>query len=138
MNKNWIRRFIIFVVFIASLIGFSVGMNKGNTDMTIEIPKATFPVAYIMIEDQLVNEMHGYAQRMDAATIRDTLTPIGEDRELSFQIDLYDQELESVKFEVRSVDGTRLIEDTRVTDYYKEEDNIRATVALKDLNSGIV
>lgn len=133
MNKNWIRRLIIFVVFIASLIGFSVGMNKGNTDMTIEIPKATFPVAYIMIEDQLVNEMHGYAQRMDAATIRDTLTPIGEDRELSFQIDLYDQELESVKFEVRSVDGTRLIEDTRVTDYYKEEDNIRATVALKDL-----
>jgi spoIIIJ-associated protein len=41
--------------------------------------------------------------------------------------------LESIKFEVRNVDGTRLIEDTRVTDYYKENNNIRATVALKDL-----
>jgi len=133
MNRNWIRRLVILLVFIASLIGFSFGMNKGNTDMTIEIPKATFPVAHIMIEEQLVNEMHGYAQRMDAATIRDTLTPIGKNRELSFQIDLYGQELETVKFEVRSVDGTRLIEDTRVTDYYKEDDNIRATVALKDL-----
>jgi len=133
MSKNWIRRIIILFVFIASLVGFSIGMNKGNTDMTIEIPKATFPIAYIMIEDQQINEMHGYAQRMDAATIRDTLTPIGEDRELSFQVNLYEQELESVKFEVRSVDGTRLIEDTRVTDYYKEDDNIRATVALKDL-----
>ncbi|MBQ9926819.1 MAG: hypothetical protein IJO65_02480, partial [Lachnospiraceae bacterium] len=84
MNRNWIRRIIILVVFIASLIGFSVGMNKGNTDMTIEMPKASFPVAYITIEDEKINEMHGYAQRMDAATLRDTLTPIGEDRELSF------------------------------------------------------
>jgi len=133
MNKNWIRRLVILFVFIASLIGFSIGMNKGNTDMTIEIPKATFPVAYILIEDQLVNEMHGYAQRMDVATLRDTLTPIGEGRELSFQIALYEQEVESIKFEVRNVDGTRLIEDTRVTDYYKENDSIRATVALKDL-----
>ncbi len=133
MNRNWIRRIIILVVFIASLIGFSVGMNKGNTDMTIEMPKASFPVAYITIEDEKINEMHGYAQRMDAATLRDTLTPIGEDRELSFQIDLFGQELEEVRFEVRNIDGTRLIEDTRVTDYYKEGDSLCATVALKDL-----
>lgn len=133
MNRNWIRRIIILVVFIASLIGFSVGMNKGNTDMTIEMPKASFPVAYITIEDEKINEMHGYARRMDAATLRDTLTPIGEDRELSFQIDLFGQELEEVRFEVRNIDGTRLIEDTRVTDYYKDGDGLRATVALKDL-----
>ena len=89
MTRNWIRRIIILLVFVASLIGFSVGMNKGNTDMTIEMPEATFPIAYITIDDQKINEMHGYAKRMDAATLRDTLTPIGEDRELSFQIDSY-------------------------------------------------
>lgn len=133
MNRNWIRRIIILLVFIASLIGFSEGMNKGNTDMTIEMPKASFPVAYITIENEKINEMHGYAQRMDAATLRDTVTPIGENRELSFQVDLFGRELKEVGFEVRNIDGTRLIEDTRVTDYYKEGDNIRATVSLKDL-----
>ena len=133
MNRNWIRRLVILVVFIASLIGFSFGMNKGNTDMTIEMPKASFPVAYITIDDQKINEMHGYVQRMDVATMRDCLTPIGEDRELSFSVDLYGQEPEEVRFEVRSVDGSRLIEDTRVTDYFHEEESIRATVHLKDL-----
>jgi len=133
MNRNWIRRLVILLVFIASLVGFSFGMNKGNTDMTIEMPKATLPVAYITIDEQRVNEMHGYAQRMDAATIRESLTPIGEDRELSFVVDLFGQEPEEVRFEIRNVDGTRLIEDTRVTDYFKEEDSIRATVHLKDL-----
>ena len=133
MNRNWIRRLVILLVFIASLIGFSFGMNKGNTDMTIEMPKATLPVAYIMIDDYKINEMHGYAQRMDVATIRDSLTPIKEDRELSFMVDLYGQEPEEVRFEIRNADGTRLIEDTRVTDYFREEDSIRATAHLKDL-----
>lgn len=133
MNRNWIRRLVILFVFIASLIGFSFGMNKGNTDMTIEMPKASLPVAYILIDDFQINEMHGYAGRMDVATIRDSLTPIGEDRELSFKVDLYGQEPEEVRFEVRNLDGSRLIEDTRVTDYFREEDSIRATVYLKDL-----
>lgn len=133
MARNWIRRIIILLVFVVSLIGFSIGMNKGNTDMTIEMPEATFPIAYITIDNQRVNEMHGYAKRMDAATLRDTVTPIGEDRELAFQIDLYEQEIGEVRFEVRNVDGTRLIEDTRVTDYYKEDGTLYAAVNLKDL-----
>lgn len=133
MNRNWIRRLVILFVFIASLVGFSFGMNKGNTDMTIEMPKASLPVAYILIDDLQINEMHGFAQRMDAATIRDTLTPLGEDRELSFKVDLYGQEPEEIRFEVRNVDGSRLIEDTRVTDYFKEDDSVRASVHLKDL-----
>ena len=133
MTRNWIRRIIILLVFVVSLIGFSVGMNKGNTDMTIEMPEASFPIAYITIDDQKINEMHGYARRMNAATLRDTLTPIGEDRELAFQIDLYEQEIGEVRFEVRNMDGTRLIEDTRVTDYYKEDGTLYASVNLKDL-----
>jgi len=133
MNRNWIRRLVILLVFIASLVGFSFGMNKGNTDMTMEMPKASLPVSYITIDDLKVNEMHGYTQRMDVATIRESVTPIGEDRELSFWVDLYGQEPEEVSFEVRNVDGSRLIEDTRVTDYFREEDSLRATVHLKDL-----
>ena len=133
MNRNWIRRLVILVVFIASLIGFSFAMNKGNTDMTIEMPKASLPVAYITIDDQKMNEMHGYVNRMDAATMRDSLTPIGDDRELSFRVDLFGQEPEEVRFEVRNLDGSRLIEDTRITDYFREEDSIRATIHIKDL-----
>ncbi len=133
MNRNWIRHIIILLVFVVSLILFSVFMNKGNTDMTVEMQPASFPIAYIMIEEQKVNEMHGYAKRMDTATIRDTLTPIGEDRKLSFGVDLYEQEVAGVRFEVRNVDGTRLIEDTKVTDYYQTGDSIQAEVSLKDL-----
>ncbi len=133
MNRNWIRRSIIAVVFFASLFIFSIVLNQGNTDMTMEMAPASLPTASIIIEDQIVNEMHGYVQRMDAATIRDSLSPIGEDRKIAFQINLYGQELQELRFEVRSVDGQRLIEDTRVTDYVKTGDVISASANLKDL-----
>ena len=133
MNRNWIRHGVIAIVFIVSLLIFSVILNQGNTDMTMEMAPASLPVASILIDDYKVNEMHGYSTRMDAATIRDSLTPIEDDREIDFQIDMYGQKLEELRFEVRSVDGERLIEDTRVTDYTRTADMISASVSLKDL-----
>ena len=135
MNRNWIRHGIITIVFIVSLLIFSVVLNQGNTDMTMEMAPASLPVASILIDDYKVNEMHGYSQRMEAATIRDSLTPIEDDREIDFQIDMYGQKLKELRFEVRSVDGERLIEDTRVTDYTKMADTVFASVSLKDLIS---
>lgn len=133
MNRNWIRYSVIAFVFFASLLIFSIVLNQGNTDMTMEMAPACLPTASILIEDQKVNEMHGYVQRMDAATIRDSISPIGEDRKISFQIDLYGQELKELRYEVRSVDGGRLIEDTRVTDYAKDKDVVTASASIKDL-----
>ena len=133
MNRNWIRYSVIAFVFFASLLFFSVVMNHGNTDMTMEMAPASLPTASILIENQKVNEMHGYVRRMDAATIRDSISPIGEDRKLFFQIDLYGQGLKELRYEVRSVDGNRLIEDTRVTDYVKNKDVVTADVSIKDL-----
>lgn len=133
MNRNWIRYSVVTLVFFASLLIFSIVLNQGNTDMTMEMAPASLPTASILIEDQKINEMHGYVQRMDAATIRDSLSPIGEDRKISFQIDLYGQELKELRFEVRSVDGQRLIEDTRITDYAKSGDEVTASANLKDL-----
>lgn len=135
MNRNWIRYIVIIVVFIAALFIFSIVLNQGNTDMTMEMPPASLPTACVFIEEQKVNEMHGYVQRMEADSIRDVLTPIGEDRKIFLQIDLYGQKLQEIRYEVRSIDGERLIEDSRVTDYVKSDDAVTAAVSLKDLIS---
>ena len=79
MNRNWIRYSVTAFVFLVSLLVFSIMLNQGNTDMTMEMAPASLPIAAVIIEDQKVNEMHGYVRRMDAATIRDSISPIGED-----------------------------------------------------------
>ena len=121
------------VVFIASLITFSIYLNKGNTDMTLDMSDPSLPVAYIEIGGRSVNEMHGYLDRMDASTIRDSITPVGEDRMVQFVIDKYDEGISSLRLEIRSNDGNRLIEDTKIINYSDYQDNLKAAVQLKDL-----
>lgn len=133
MNRNVIRYGVITIVFFISVIVFSVILNQGNTDMTMEMSKASLPMASVLMDDYSVNEMHGYVTRIEEATFRESITPIDEDRKLRLQIDLFGQEMKSLAFEVRSVNGERLIESTQVTDYEKEKDRINATVYLKDL-----
>lgn len=135
MNRNWIRHGIIALVFIVSLLIFSVVLNQGNTDISMEMSPASLPVASVLMDGYKVNEMHGYVQRMDAATIRESITPITEERKLSFQVDMYGLKLKEMSFEVRSVDGGRLVENTRVTDYSQNGEVITASVHLKDLIS---
>ena len=133
MNRNVIRYAVITIVFFISVIIFSVILNQGNTDMTMEMSKASLPMASVLMDNYSINEMHGYVTRIEETTFRESITPIDEDRKLRLQIDLFGQEMQSLAFEVRSVDGKRLIESTQVTDYEREKDGIIATVYLKDL-----
>ena len=65
--------------------------------------------------------------------MRDTLTPLGENRSLSFTIDKYGNTIDELTFEVRSIDGTRLVEKTKVTDYQENDKSISASITIKDL-----
>lgn len=48
-------------------------------------------------------------------------------------VDKYGNEISEISFEVRSIDGTRLVERTKVSDYSDKGDSIQASVTIKDL-----
>ena len=133
MRKIWIRYGIFAAVFIVAMVFFSIYLNQGTTDMTVEMKEATLPLAEVIINEQKINEMHGYTRKMDVSTIRDSITPIGEDRALTFAVEKFDQDISAVSFEVRSSDGERLIENTQVFNYEEDHKTIKATVNIKDL-----
>lgn len=133
MNRVVIRRIVIGLCFIISLVFFSVFMNQGNTDMTAEMKAASLPTASIVLGGQDMNLMHGYTKKMNEAGMRDSLTPIGEDRSITFRINKFEEKISEVSYEVRSADGERLIEDGTIASYDETKDFIKATIALKDL-----
>lgn len=133
MKKTGIRISVIIITFVIALIFFSKYYNQGTTDMTIELSEPTLPVAYIDIDGLRVNEMHGYVSDVDCSTLRDSVTPIDDDRNISFIVDKYDTAVTDMNVEVRSVDGERLIESTRIIHYDDYTDHINADIQLKDL-----
>ncbi len=52
---------------------------------------------------------------------------------MSFTIDKYGNTIDELTFEVRSIDGTRLVEKTKVTDYQENDKSISASITIKDL-----
>ena len=117
MKKTIMKCGYLLVVFIAALFIASAVINQGNTDMTMEMAPASFPVIHMFVGDKEVGSLHGYRDVMECSYQRDCITPLGEGRRVSFQVDKYGQKIEKMVFEVRSINGERLVENTEISDY---------------------
>lgn len=133
MKRTIIKSAILIVVFVVALFTVSGIMNQGNTDMTTEMGEATLPTLSMQIGAYEVNSLHGYTKEMETAYLRDTLLPVGSDRKVSVRMNTYGATVDNIAFEVRSVDGKRLVESTQVTEYERKEDEIAFAITLKDL-----
>lgn len=133
MKKLILKGAIVITVFFMALFTISNVMNKGNTDMTTEMAKAKLPVVTMQYGGRDVNELHGYAEAMEVNYMRESITPLIGGRKASFQIDTYGRTVTGLAFEVRSLDGQRLIEDTVIEEYEEKDGVISATIGIKDL-----
>lgn len=133
MKRAIIKGILLGCIFALALLILSRVMNQGNTDMTTEMGEATYPVLSMYVGSYRVGSLHGYAQSMECAYLRDNLQPIDEDRKIDVRMNTYGRGIDSIAFEVRSLDGERLVESTPVETYEKEEDEISFLITLKDL-----
>ncbi len=133
MKKGIIKAAVFIATFVLALIVASGIMNKGHDNLTVEMSKAGFPLITMEMEGVAYNQLHGYAQVMDTAFQRDTVTVLGADRSTGFIIDTFGEKVTGISMEVRSIDGSRLIENRELTDYTVKKDQIIGQLALKDL-----
>ena len=122
MKRAIIKGVLLGCIFALALMILSRVMNQGNTDMTTEMGEATYPVLSMYVGAYRVGSLHGYAQSMECAYLRDNLQPVGADRKIDVKLDTYGRGIDAIAFEVRSLDGERLVESTPVEDYEMEED----------------
>lgn len=133
MKKTVIRCVYLVLIFVVSFFVISAVINQGNTDMTMEMGPASYPVIHMNVGGYEVNALHGYAQAMNCSSQRDSITPLGQGRKVNMTVEKYGQTINSLAFEVRSIDGERLVENTQLTDYEEDEETIRAQFSIKDL-----
>lgn len=133
MKKKIVKTAVFILVFIVALIVGSNIMNKDHNNMTMEMAASSFPVITMKEDGSNYNRLYGYSGTSDTAFQRDTVTVLGENRDTQFVVDTYGREVTDISIEVRSIDGSRLIEDTPVTPSRQQDNLIYAAVALKDL-----
>ena len=133
MKKTILKIVTIAAAFFLGIFGMGYYLMAGNADSTAHMASASLPLIYLEQSGRSFNLLHGYAESMDAAYIRDAVLPLPEDRTVSIRIESPDLAIRSISYEVRSTDMDRLIEDGELTELERDGSEIRTEFQLMDL-----
>jgi hypothetical protein len=133
MKIRIIRYITILLAFLAGFGFMNYATYMGNRDMTAVMAEATLPVAYVEQDGQLYNEMHGYVTEMDGSYMKDSIIGLSQEHQIELAVEKYNAKIESVSYEVRSLDMTRLVESGQGLEGEDDGTYVRYTLTLKDL-----
>lgn len=125
------RAAILTGIFLLAIAGYFLWFQKEETPKTLytSLEEAEFPILSVDMLGREMNYLHGYKNQIDISTMRETLTVLPKDRKLKINVEENKMKVQEISYEIRSLDGERLIERTEVSEWNKEEDG-RITAAL--------
>lgn len=132
MKKFLLRSAVFLITFFVTLMVASRLLNKDRDNLTMEMAEATLPTLTMLCNKMQYNRLFGYSVPMDYAGQRDSVTLLGEERNVDFLIETYGRQVSSVSAQLRSADGERLIEVTE-PEVRAESDGTLVALVLKDL-----
>lgn len=133
MKKFLIRSAVFMVTFVITLMVASRVLNKNHDNLTMEMPRASLPVITMLWEGTEYNPLYGHVSAVNQASLRDQITILGEGRKTSFKVRTHGRNVTKMTAEIRSGNGSRLIETLEIDQAVRQEDEILAELALKDL-----
>lgn len=133
MKKLILKILSILAAFFLGIFYMGYTLSAGNRDLTGSMADATLPLIYLEQNGRQMNLLHGYTQIMKGSMLREAILPLPEDRKVKISIQSPNLEVEEIFYEIRSLNTERLIEDSQIVDYSREDEVIQAQFQLKDL-----
>ena len=126
-----IQAIVLMVVFVVTLLVSNRIQSIDDTTRYHEMYQSNLPLIYMSSKGEKINCMYGFTQEINQALFRDSLTPLKEgSNEIELYIEPYKNQIETVSYQVRLVDGSSLIEEGEV-----EVKDQKAVIKLRmDLN----
>lgn len=133
MKKGLIKAVVLAAVFMLSLVLFGQFSRQNKMDLTTEMAQASLPVVTLFNGDTQINELRGYTTQMKATGMRDTITPLSSNKEIPLQIKTYGYQIDTISYEMRSIDGERLISDGNIPSFEESEGLIQTSIPVQSL-----
>ena len=121
---------ILLLVFLLGTAGTALLLNSESTDNRSDFNDAVFPEVMVDMNDTLINRMYGYAQPMQADFSRDSVTPLDTSKKLTFKVNPYDSEVKSFSYEIRTSDGSKVLENKKIKNLVKEDQYLSVDVEI--------
>ena len=121
------RIFILLGVFLGSVVFFMFVFNRQETTKSQKMAEPTLPVLYMQESGTDINQMCGYKQEMSESTVRDCLTLLPADRNLTLGVQSYGHEITDVDYQLSSLEDGSILENGRVKSFEQTEDALTAS-----------
>lgn len=105
MRNRIIKAGVLAAVFVLALIVSSLLINRGTDDKIVDMGAPLLPRVSFYVDGTEVNHLSGYTRDMDITAMRDTIIPLETDGSLEMNIESDGTQIDSVRFEVYSLDG---------------------------------
>ena len=96
---------ILGLVFLSSLILFSLLFNFHRRPRALSMDKPSLPGISVGLKDWQINRLFAYTTPMDGSYMRGTVTPLIDGDRLQLTIDSLGKAVQSLDYELRSADG---------------------------------
>lgn len=135
MKKTAKKIIILFGIFILALAGyFLLSMKRGKNDVTYtSVEDAGLPVVYMEMFGEEMNCLYGYQEDNRQSAGRGNLTVLPDDRNLTVSFRDVDSKVQGIQYEIRSLDGERLVERTVLEQWTQEDGVVRAELPIQNL-----
>ena len=130
MKKKLRKAAILFLIFILGVAGTALLLNSESTDNRSDMNDATLPEIMIDMGGTMANRMYGYSQPMQADFTRDCVTPLDTSKKLTFVIIPYEAKVSSFSYEIRTSDGSKVMENKKIKNLEPDGDNLRVTIEI--------
>lgn len=127
---------VLLVIFLLALMSYFVWASVQQEDenmMYMSIEDADLPVAYVELFGRRLNCLFGFVQDQSSSAGRGDLTVLPPDRCLSVVFASVDAPVRGIQYEIRSLDGTHLVERTSLEDWTQAGGEIHAELPIQNL-----
>ena len=135
-TKRRTKKLVLSGIFLVALLFYFIHAYRSmdrNSRVYTNMGESKLPYLYVKMGDKKINPLHGFYQDMDGLSIRDSIVALPYDRELTLVADGEKYSIESAHYDIRSLDGSELIEKDRKAELEKKDKEIKITLPIQNL-----
>lgn len=135
-SKKTLKKFVILaVIFVLALVVyFLLSQKRSKNDVAYTaIEDANLPVAYVDMFGRKMNCLYGFLEDKPASAGRPALTVLPEDRNLSVNFQDVTSKVDGIQYEIRSLDGERLVERTALEAWTQDGETVSTVLPIQNL-----
>lgn len=136
MKKSTIKKLIIVgAVFIVAAVIAVIVINarSGGEVSYVVSPEPSLPVVTLKSEGLSINTLYGYIDREVSDEAYESITPLLADHKLPIEITTSSEKVTGISYEIRSIDGSDLIENSVVEGWSETESGVSGVLPIKDI-----